>query len=71
MRRRVGRRAGRRKSVCVHVCVGVCMCVWGGQRRKGGRREGVGEYNDKEVGIANSILVIQVRGERRYIRTCM
>ena len=37
--------------------------------REGGGSEGVSEYNDK-VGIATCILVIQVRGERRYIHVC-
>ena len=39
--------------------------------REGGRerREGVEEYN--EVRVATCKLVIQVRGERRYIHTFM
>ena len=57
MRRRVERRAGRREGESVCVCVGgggasVYMSKVGG---------GGGEYND-------DILVIHVRGERRYIQ---
>ena len=56
--------------MCVHICILGCVhvCKYGGGK-EGEKGWGGGEYNDK-LGIATCILVIQVRGERRYIHVC-